>query len=424
MTGQGLEPQRAESQVFYGYVIVTASLFMMVMIWGTNYSFGIFFKPLLSEFGWTRAMTSGAFSLAILMEGFGSMLLGRLTDRFGARLIMTACGLFFGTGFLLMSKVYHIWHLYLFYGVIIGIGLSGSYVSLMSIIARWFVRRRGMIIAIVISGVSIGTLIMTPIANQLILAYGWRVSFVSLGVIALVSITGVSQLLRDAPNQTGQGQHETEEVKGEGPNLQSVPITLQAAIHTSQLWLLCCILLLWGFCKYVVLVHIAPHAIELGISATNAANVLAVIGGATFLTTIILGIAADRIGSERAFIIGLAIMSAALIWLLAAGDLWALYLFAAVFSFGYACGSVLMPTIVAEVFGFHSYGALLGVVNFSACIGCATGPVLAGYLFDITGDYTLAFLVTAALSVVSLILTLLLKTNKISREIHLRTINH
>ena len=323
-----------------------------------------------------------------------------------------------------MSQTRCVWHLYLFYGVIVGIGLSGSYVSLMSIIARWFVKRRGMIIAIVISGVSIGTLIMTPIANQLILAYGWCASFVSFGVIALVCVTGVSQLLRDTPDQTGQGQHDTEEVKEEGPNFQTGSIRLQAAIHTNQLWLLCGILLLWGFCKYVVLVHIAPHAIELGISATNAANILAFIGGATFLTTIILGIATDRIGSERAFIIGLAMMSAALIWLLAAGDLWALYLFAAVFSFGYACGSVLMPTIIAEVFGLHSYGALLGVVNFSACIGCAIGPVMAGYLFDITGDYTLAFFVTAALSVVSVILTLLLKTNKISREIHLRTINH
>ena len=107
-------------------------------------------------------------------------------------------------------------------------------------------------------------------------------------------------------------------------------------------------------------------------------------------------------------------MSAALLWLLVARELWMLYLFAALFAFGYACGPVLMPTIVAEVFGLSSHGALLGVVNFAATISCATGPVLAGWLFDITGDYTLAFLVTAGLAVAGLILAMLVLPTKTS----------
>ena len=170
-----LQSHQSEPRLFYGYVIVATALIIMVIIWGTNYCFGIFFKPLLSEFGWTRAMISGAFSLAILFEGFGSMFMGRLNDRYGSRSIMTTCGLFYGLGYLLMSQTRCVWQLYLFYGVIVGIGLSGSYVSLMSTITRWFVERRGTMIAIVIAGVNIGTLIMTPIANHLRLAQMTRV---------------------------------------------------------------------------------------------------------------------------------------------------------------------------------------------------------------------------------------------------------
>lgn len=292
--------------------------------------------------------------------------------------------------------------------------MSGSYVSLLSTVARWFVKRRGTMIGIVTAGVGIGTLIMTPLANQLILVYGWRTSYIFVGVIALVFIVVAAQFLRRAPGGTGQVPDYADKENGDSTDLQPRQISLRVAIRTRQLWLLCSILFCWGFGLFAVLVHIVPHAIELGISATSAANILAVIGGATVAAKIILGSAVDRIGTKRTFIIGLALMSAALLWLLVARELWMLYLFAALFAFGYACGPVLMPTIVAEIFGLSSHGALLGIVNFAATISCATGPVLAGWLFDITGDYTLAFLVTAALAVAGLILAILVMPTKTS----------
>jgi MFS family permease len=115
-----------------------------------------------------------------------------------------------------------------------------------------------------------------------------------------------------------------------------------------------------------------------------------------------VGIAADRIGSRHTFVTGLVCMTAGLLLLLVSHSSWSLYLFAVIYAFGYGCGSVMMPVIVAEMFGLLSHGILLGVVNFSACIGCAIGPVTAGWLFDRSGTYHEVFVLTTILSIITL----------------------
>ena len=111
--------------LFYGYTIILASFFIQAIVWGISNSFGVFFAPLINEFSWSRATISGAASLCFLVHGLSSMLMGNLNDRLGPRLIMSACGIFLGIGFLLMAKVNSAWQLYLFYGLIVGIGLGG-----------------------------------------------------------------------------------------------------------------------------------------------------------------------------------------------------------------------------------------------------------------------------------------------------------
>ena len=141
---------------FYGYIVVVAAFCIMVVMWGTFHAFGIFFNPVLAEFGWTRAMTSGAFSLSLLVSGFSAIFMGRLTDRIGPRLVLALCGFLLGLGYLLISRVSAFWQLYLLYGVIIGIAMGGSWVPLMSTVARWFVARRSMMTGVVLAGLGTG----------------------------------------------------------------------------------------------------------------------------------------------------------------------------------------------------------------------------------------------------------------------------
>ena len=146
----------AKPKLFYGYIVVVVAFFVMAVMWGTYNAFGVFFNPVLAEFGWTRAMTSGAFSLSLLVSGLSAILMGRLTDRIGPRWVVTLCGFLMGLGYLLISQVTAVWQLYLFYGVIIGIAMGGSWVPLMSTVARWFSARRSLMTGICLVGLGIG----------------------------------------------------------------------------------------------------------------------------------------------------------------------------------------------------------------------------------------------------------------------------
>jgi len=398
-----------KSKFFYGYVVVVAAFLIMMVMWGTSVSFGVFFKPLLTEFGWTRAMTSGAFSLSILMYGVLGIVVGRLNDRFGPRIVITICGVFLGLGYLLMSQIGTIWHLYLFYGVIIGIGLSGAYVPMGSTIARWFTQRRGMMTGLVVSGVGIGIVIMPPIVSWFISTYGWRTSYIIMGIIAFTFIISTAQFLRRDPGQMGLLPYGKKGVKGDALSLEAGGFSFRQAIHTSQFWLLCAINFCFGVVLDVIIVHIVPHATDLEISAASAASILAITGGISIAGRITMGSAGDRIGSKSALTICFILMSVALFWLLAAKELWMFYLFAIIFGFGYGGFAPLASLIVAELFGLSSHGAILGSTEFIFTIGGAVGPVLAGRIFDITGSYNLAFLTCATIAVMGVISILLLR---------------
>lgn len=204
MNNQNLsESNNPRTKLFYGYIIVAAALLIVIMAFGSRFSFGVFFKPMLRDFGWSRTLTSGAVALSMLFQGAGSMYMGRLNDKLGPRFVMTLCCIFLGLGLLLMSLVRDVWQLYLFYGVIVGAGMGGAFVAPLSTVARWFVKRRGIMTGIVIAGVGIGTLIVPPLANWLISLYDWRLSYIIVGSCILVIGVLAAQVLRRDPSKKG-----------------------------------------------------------------------------------------------------------------------------------------------------------------------------------------------------------------------------
>jgi MFS family permease len=393
---------------FYGYVIVFICFVNMLLMFGTFYSFGVFFKPLAADFGWTRATTSGAYSLGMFLSGLLAIVMGKLTDRFGPRIVLTISGFLFGLGFLLMSRVSTIWQLYLFYGVVVGVGLSGGFVPPLSTVARWFVKRRGIMTGFVVAGIGVGTLIIPPVATWLIASWDWSTAYLVIGAVVFVLIILSAQFLKFDPRRMGLlPDGESEEAAG--GNLHARGSSFHQAMGSWQLWVLFSILFCFGYCLHNVIAHIANHVTDLGYSAAVGAAVLSVVGGLSIAGRIATGSITDRLGSKPPLIVNLILMAAAFFWLLAAGELWMFYLFAVVLGFAYGGLAAMESPIVAELFGLSSHGVIMGVASFGYTLGGAVGPLVAGGIFDAFGDYQIAFLVCAVVAVLGIILAWRLK---------------
>lgn len=394
---------------FYGYVIVSVAFLVLVIMSGLAYSFGVFLKPLSTEFGWTRAITSGAHSLTLFLHGLFFIVTGALNDRFGPRIVITVCGFLLGLGFLLMSTTSALWQLYLFWGIIVAIGASGGFVPLISTVARWFDRRRGMMTGIVASGVGIGMVIVPPLASLLILNYGWRITFIIIGSTALVLLMLAAQFLKRDPGQAGQLPYGSDTAKPKNLTAEARGLSLGEALHTRQFWMLYVMYFFSGFSLQTVMVHIVAHAIDLGIFAITASGILAVFGGFNAAGRAVMGSASDRFGNKPSLFVCFVLLLVSLIWLQSAGELWMLYLFAAIFGFGSGGFVGLESPVTGEFFGLKAHGAILGAIVFGVTTGGAIGSLLAGHIFDISGSYYLAFQISAALTIASLILVSLLK---------------
>jgi MFS family permease len=401
-----------KSIFFYGYIVAGASLIIMSIMWAGYNAFGVFFIPVLHEFGWTRAMTAGAFSLASMVNALLTIVMGELTDRLGPRIVMTCSGFLLGLGFILMSQIRSASHLYLFYGIFVGAGMSGAFVPLLSTMARWFLKRRGFMTGIVAAGSGIGTLIGPPVASRLVSIYGWRVSYALLGGLVLLLVVLLAQLIKRNPAQVGQVPDGANQIEQPGNPPRTEGLSLKETLHSPRFWVFFPTGFCYGYCVFAMMVHIVPHAIELKISAIRAANILATIGGLSILGKLVLGRVGDIIGSRYILMLGFILMCGALICLVPTRTAWMLFSNAGFFGFAFGGVAVSHSPLIAELFGLRSHGLIFGVLNISVMIGAATGPLMMGYLFDVTNSYQMAFLLCAAISFIGVMLAAVLRTMK------------
>jgi MFS family permease len=396
----------------YGYVIAAACFGIQAVGVGTYVCYGVFFNPLIAEFGWSRAAVSGASSMAFFLMGLFGILVGRLNDKIGPRNVMAITGLLFGLGHVLMSRLGAVWQLYVFYGVIVGMGLSSVDVIALSTIARWFVRQRGTMTGIVKIGTGAGQFIIPLVASMLITSYGWRTSYIIIGAAVLLVLVSISQLLRGDPSRIAPVPGYDKEPSVDKSGFSGGGLYLSETIRTGQFWMICSINLSIIFCLMTIMVHIVPHVQDMRISATRAASVLSTIGGVSMVGRFITGIAIDRIGSKRAMIVCCVLLIAGLLWLQTAKELWMLYLFAVIYGTAHGGYFTTISPIVAEFFGIRAHGVLFGIIAFCGTVGGALGPTLAGYSFDITAHYSQAFWLCTLMSVLGLVLLLLLRPIK------------
>jgi len=347
--------------------------------------------------------------IAGLVISFASIAAGRLTDRYGPKVVLVLSALLMGAGHTLMSQIGVLWHLYLFHGFLNGAGMSASEIPIVTTIARWFVKRRGLITGITKVGAGVGMFVMPLLASWLISGYGWRQAYIVIGILALVGIGSMALLFKRDPAEIGalpDGDTRVEKTDtGTGP----VHFSLSEAMKTPQFWMFAFIWFSFMFCLQAITVHIVPHVTDLGISGTIAAGVLSTIGAFSILGRLGLAALSDVIGPKRSYLIAFGFMAGALLWLQFAQEPWMFYLFAALYGTAHGACFALLGPMNAELFGLESLGSILGIILFAGGTFAVISPVMAGRIFDIMGNYQLAFWICFAVSVLGLVVISLLR---------------
>jgi len=399
-----------KSRYFYGYNIVAAGFITQAVVIGAMFTYGVFFKELEAAFGWSRTLVSGASSAAFLCMGIGGVLAGSLNDRFGPRSILTFSSISLGLGYIMMSQMGAAWQLYLLYGLLVGIGFATHDVITLSTVARWFIRRRGMMTGLVKVGTGGGQLVVPLLAAAMIARLGWRPAYLVIGILSLVALIAVAQMMRRDPQGMDllpDGDPPKASVAGQPTPAPS--LTLAAAARTLTFWSLCIAEFMIFGCLLTTIVHIVPHARDLGLQPTTAAAVLSTIGGISMLGRMVMGMAIDRIGGKRSLVLSLTLLIFSLIWVQVSTSAWMLFFFAVLYGFAHGALFTVMSPTVAEFFGTASHGLIFGMVLFCGTLGGSLGPLIAGYIFDLSGAYRAAFITLTIMACSGLVLAVLIR---------------
>ncbi|MBU2536056.1 MAG: MFS transporter [Chloroflexota bacterium] len=388
----------------------------MSMHVGLIYSYGVFFKHLIADFGWSRAATSSVHSLFMISHGGFAIPVGWLADRFGPARVMATCAFIAGVGLALTSQVNTLWQFYVTYGLIFGIGESAGFTTTTSTTARWFIKRRGLALGIVASGAGLGTLIIAPVSERLITTFGWSTAYLVLAAATWAIMIPSALMLRRDPAEKGLRPYGKDEVITAVDNERQKEVTagekgiaLKAAARYKPLWMLFIVYFLINFCLQMVMVHLVNYATDIGIASLIAATFISIVGIGSFVGRLLMGAASDRIGAYNALLVCCIIMLSTLAFLIFTRELWMFYLFAIVFGFAYGGEVPQMPVLVGRFFGLRAVATLVGVIVFGATSGGALGAWVGGQIFDVTQSYQLAFTIAAVTSFIAIVLTLILK---------------
>lgn len=394
---------------YYGWVVLAIAFVTMAIGVTARTAFSLFMPPLMEEFGWDRALASGAFSFGFLVSAALSPLVGRVMDGRGPGLVIGTGAVLLAAGLLLAPLITQPWHFYATLGLCVGAGANLVGFTAQSLfLPNWFVRRRGLAMSLAFSGVGVGAILLLPWLQSIIVAQGWRAACQVMGVLVLCVILPASFLLWRRPEQVGLLPDGAATARPASnivdPAWAAVDWTLGRAARTARFWWIALAYFTGCYAWYAVQVHQTKYLLEVGFAPLVAGWALGIVSAIAIPGQISLGALSDRIGREwvwSAGCAGFATCFAALIALEGAPSpalLWVMVL--AQGFFGHAVTALMGPT-VAEIFEGRHYGAIFGMLSVSLIGGGAAGPWITGVIHDAAGSYRPAFLLAIAFCAIS-----------------------
>lgn len=411
--------------VFYGWWIVAAGIVLcLVGYGGWYYSFGALFNPILTEFGWSRATTSLAFSFSRLEGGIEGLITGHLADKLGPRFLVRVGWTMAALGFVLMYFINSFWMFIFCYSFLVSLGMgAGLYMPLQTTIAKWFNEKRGRALGLLTAGGALGGSVIVPIVAWVIITYQWRTAVLFLAATVFIIGWGMSFFLKphgpeyyglqmdgkkrnpaaDTPSTT-QGGHTSAKYNAEYDGL-----TLKEAMKTRAFWMLVVAFTFGQTTLSAIVVHQIPLIEDMGISKVVAASALGTMTLMSVPGRLSGGWLADKWKVQYLYFIASIVQATGLFILSRATSMSWVWLFVVIYGLSYGMRITIEPAMRAKFFGRKAFGAIMGHINAFAVLGSFFGPFFAGWVFDTTNSYVYAFLTFSVAIALAGIIVLFIK---------------
>jgi sugar phosphate permease len=405
---------------FYGWWVVFASATIVFFTGGTFfYGFGSLIDPLESEFGWSRAAISAAFSLRTEVGGVAAPAVGYLTDRIGARRMITGGVLIVALGFVMLSRVESLAVFYLAI-VVIAIGISSSSTATGSVaIAHWFSRRRGLALGMLTIGGGLSgatVLILTGLIDWL----GWRNALLACGIAQIAISLPLALSIRNRPEDMGlraDGVQQDDIAAGQRTSAVSEMtsgLTSRQALKSPAFWQLAIALGVGSFATTSMFVHIVPFLTgSVHMSPGSAAVAATIMTTLTLVGRLGFGHLSDIYPKKQITSVGYALIAISFVFLATVHEPWQLLYAMPVFAIGFGGVIPARASIQVEYFGLKAFGSIQGLMLTVSTLGGVAGPILAGWLYDTSHSYRLAFVLLGAVCAIAVPLMLTARPPKI-----------
>jgi MFS family permease len=395
--------QTAPPRIFYGWWVALAFSLIVFLSTGIRFSVGPFLKPVVADLGLDRGSFSLVISLSLFLYGAFMPMVGRLVDRMGPRLVCSAGAILLSGAMALTGTVHSLWEFYLYYGVLVALGLAATgHVVAAATLTRWFVKRRGTAISFLSAASMAGMAVLVPASMWLILTFGWRASYMILGAASLaVTLPLTFWVLKPGPESLGlepDGARRSP-TASMSPSFERTAVS--DALRVPSFWLLAGGLFNCGFSMSLLSAHGVPMLTDHGFHDLTASWAIGFLGMTSIAGGMALGVISDRWGRKPVLASVYILRACAFAALFVVREPMALLIIAAIGGLGMSGSLAMTSALTGDIFGRFSVGSIFGLIFLSHQSGAALGSWLAGALFDLTGGYGAAFAGACALLLVA-----------------------
>jgi MFS family permease len=378
---------------YYGWVLMVVLGITTIISYGTTqYLFGVLVVPLDATFHWGRASISGAYALGLIIAGLLGVPIGSLVDRWGARLLMSSGSTLAALALIGLARVDGIFQFYLLWSGGLGLAMALTlYPVTFTVVANWFVRKRGTALAVLTLVGGLSSPICIPLAGVLVVHEGWRTTLVVLGIAQLVIALPLhALLLRRHPEDLGLSPDGEPAL----PVQTHAPLPgamLSEALGSPVFWMLTASLALVMLGSTVVFVHQVAFMISRGTDAVLAATLSGMLGLASLPGRYVFNMLSSCISAQKLLTLSVVAQAVGIVVLVQASSLGWLILYVVIYGCAYGAFSPLRASVMADHFGRRAYGAITAVQGIPVAVCAGLGPLAAGWLYDVLHHYEVAF---------------------------------